>query len=96
MTKKLPKRESPSRKRRDSDPLFEKRDSSHSSNLPTSIPSHLQTTIGKQAVLGLLRSGAFQAKLTVSSLGDIYEHEADRVAEQVRTMPEPAIQVKPT
>lgn len=30
-----------------------------------------------------------QPKLTVNALGDIYEHEADRVAEQVMRMPEP-------
>ena len=33
-----------------------------------------------------------QAKLTVSSPGDIYEQEADRVSEQVMRMPEPQLQ----
>jgi len=33
-----------------------------------------------------------QAKLTVNTPGDIYEQEADRVAEQVTSMPEPQLQ----
>jgi hypothetical protein len=37
-----------------------------------------------------LRSGFLQAKLTVNRPGDIYEQEADRVAEQVMRMPESA------
>ena len=43
----------------------------------------LQRTIGNQRVQGLLRSGALQAKLKISSPGDRYEQEADRVAERV-------------
>jgi hypothetical protein len=35
---------------------------------------------------------SFQAKLTVSSSGSIYEQEADRVSEQVMSMPEPQLQ----
>lgn len=47
----------------------------------------LQRTIGNQV------AGRFiQAKLKVSEPGDIYEQEADRVAEQVTRMPEPVIQ----
>ena len=40
-----------------------------------------------QAQLQLLRS--LQAKLTISTPGDKYEQEADRVADQVMRMPEP-------
>ncbi len=40
-----------------------------------------------QAQLQLLRS--LQAKLTISTPGDKYEEEADRVANQVMRMPEP-------
>lgn len=54
-----------------------------------SVPDHpapsllrLQRTIGNQAVQRL------QAKLTVSTPGDIHEQEADRVAEQVMRMPD--------
>src|SRR6266571_2055592 len=43
----------------------------------------LQDTIGNQAVLQLLRSGAIQAKLAINLPGDVYEQEADRIAEQV-------------
>lgn len=49
----------------------------------------LQRTIGNQAILRLLRSGRLQAKLTIGQPGDVYEQEADRVAEQVMRMPEP-------
>jgi hypothetical protein len=44
----------------------------------------LQRTVGNQAVTRLI-----QTKLTVGSAGDRYEQEADRVAEQVMTMPAP-------
>jgi hypothetical protein len=37
----------------------------------------------------MLRSDAIQAKLVVNEPGDEYEREADRVAEQVMSMPEP-------
>ena len=55
---------------------------------------HLQQTIGNQAVQRLLRSNGLndikgtgiQAKLKVSQPGDLYEQEADRVAEQVTRM----------
>ncbi|MCE8427117.1 MAG: DUF4157 domain-containing protein [Candidatus Methanoperedens sp.] len=43
----------------------------------------LQRTIGNQAVGRLLKSGVLQAKLKIGQPGDIYEQEADRVAEQV-------------
>ncbi|HEX3559763.1 MAG TPA: hypothetical protein VHU19_11200 [Pyrinomonadaceae bacterium] len=38
---------------------------------------------GNMALQRQLRSGAIQAKLAVSTPGDVYEQEADRVAEQV-------------
>jgi ferredoxin len=52
----------------------------------------LQQTVGNQAVQRLLQSRALQAKLKISRPGDIYEQEADRVAEQVMRMPEPMLQ----
>ena len=48
----------------------------------------LQRTIGNQAVGRLLKSGALQAKLRIGQPGDIYEQEADRMAERVMRMPE--------
>src|SRR5207247_1893884 len=48
----------------------------------------LQRTIGNRAVVQLLQAGAFQAKLAVSQPGDVYEQEADRVADQVMRMRE--------
>jgi hypothetical protein len=50
----------------------------------------LQRTVGNRAVTRLI-----QAKLTVGPASDRYEQEADRVAEQVMTMPAPTSR-KPT
>jgi len=43
----------------------------------------LQRTIGNQAVENLFKSGIIQAKLKIGKSNDIYEQEADRVAEQI-------------
>ena len=51
----------------------------------------LQRTVGNQAVQGLLKSGFIQGKLTIGQPGDVYEQEADRVAEQLMQMPDPSI-----
>ncbi len=59
---------------------------------PTDYILSLQQTIGNQAIQGLFKSGAIQAKLKIGQPNDIYEQEADRVAAQVMRMPEPAIQ----
>ncbi|MGB8217848.1 MAG: DUF4157 domain-containing protein [Candidatus Methanoperedens sp.] len=48
----------------------------------------LQRTIGNQAVQRLMKSGVLQAKLRIGAPGDVYEQEADRVAEQVMRMPQ--------
>jgi len=52
----------------------------------------LQRTVGNQAVQRLLRSGTLQAKLRIGQPGDVYEQEADRVADEVMRMPEPEVQ----
>lgn len=57
---------------------------------------HLHRTIGNRAVQRLYESGAIQARLKIGKPGDIYEREADSVADAVMKMPEPAIQSKPT
>jgi hypothetical protein len=49
-----------------------------------------QQSLGNQALQRMLRSNMVQAKLTVNPPDDEYEREADRVAEQVMSMPEPA------
>jgi hypothetical protein len=67
-------------------------DSSHSSRSPADQIIFLQRTAGNQAVQRLLKSGTLQAKLKISQPNDIYEQEADRVAEQVMRMPDPVIQ----
>jgi len=53
----------------------------------------LQRTIGNQAVQRLIKSGALQAKLRIGQPGDVYEQEADRVADEVMRMPEMQRQV---
>lgn len=54
----------------------------------------LQRTAGNQAVQRLIRSGVLQAKLKIGQPHDMYEQEADRVAEQVMRMQEPQVQRK--
>ena len=65
-------------------------------SLQSEAPLHpilrLQQTIGNQAVLRLMRAGKLQAKLAISQPGDVYEQEADRVADQVMRMPDSTIQ----
>src|SRR4029453_5008639 len=51
-----------------------------------------QQTIGNQAVQRWLRSRNIQARLAMSQPGDVYEQEADHVADHVMRMPEPGIQ----
>ena len=53
---------------------------------------YLQRTAGNQAVSRLMKSGALQAKLRIGQTGDVYEQEADRVADAVMRMPEPGVQ----
>jgi len=53
------------------------------SGSPAERMLYLQQTAGNQAVQRLVKSRALQAKLTISQRGDMYEQEADRVAEQV-------------
>jgi hypothetical protein len=55
----------------------------------------LQRVVGNQAVQRLMAEGklavgsnVLQAKLTVGAPGDVYEQEADSVAQQVMTMPD--------
>ena len=45
-----------------------------------------------EAPVADLDGGWLQAKLTVNEPGDVYEQQADRVAEQVMRMPEPHVQ----
>ncbi len=54
------------------------------------IPETPQTA-GNLAVQQLFRSGAIQAKLAISHPVDMYEEEADRVADQAMRVPEPNV-----
>lgn len=51
----------------------------------------LQRSIGNQAVQRLVSSPYIQTKLQVSTPGDPFEQEADRVADTVMRMPDPVI-----
>lgn len=68
----------------------------YSTNSPNKQILFLHKTIGNQAVERLFKSGVIQANLKIGHPNDIYEQEADRVAERVMRMPEPGIQMKPT
>lgn len=60
---------------------------------PTQQPAPLSPELALHRALGNRSYGQYlQAKLTVNRPGDLYEQEADRVAEQVMRMPEPVIQ----
>ena len=63
-----------------------------SNSSPVNRIQYLQRTIGNQAVQRMVRSGALQAKLSIGQFGDVYEQEADRVADAVMRMPEPGVQ----
>src|SRR6185369_826943 len=49
----------------------------------------LQRSVGNQAIQRLINSPYIQTKLQVSTPGDPYEQEADRVADTVMRMPDP-------
>jgi hypothetical protein len=47
----------------------------------------LQRTLGNRAVQSLLKGNAVQAQLKAGAPGDVYEQEADRIADRVMHMP---------
>jgi outer membrane protein OmpA-like peptidoglycan-associated protein len=64
-----------------------------SSHPPVHSESRLvrvQSTYGNQGMQRLLSRGMLQRKLTANQPGDVYEQEADRVADSVMRMPDPA------
>ncbi|MCZ7406259.1 MAG: DUF4157 domain-containing protein [Candidatus Methanoperedens sp.] len=67
----------------------QKTDFSRSTNSPVDRILFLQRTIGNQAIQRLIKSGTIQAKLRIGQPGDVYEQEADRVADAVMRMPQP-------
>jgi len=81
-------------KKNRSNPVFKKQKKgiSKSSSSPIYNIISLQKSIGNSAVQRLFESGAIQAKLKIGRPGDKYEQEADRVANQVMSMPEPHLQ----
>ena len=63
----------------------------HSQVSPQEQFLQLHEQFGNRAVQRMHESGVLQAKLKIGQPGDKYEHEADRVAERVMSMPEPDI-----
>src|SRR6266851_7136 len=57
--------------------------------------ARLQSAHGNQHLQRLLGRGVLQTKLTVNQPGDVYEQEADRVADAVMRMPDPAVSAQP-
>jgi len=78
--------------RDNSDSRMRKTDHPRSVNPSVDRILFLQRTVGNQAVQRLIKSGALQAKLRIGQPGDIYEQEADTVADAVIRMPEPGVQ----
>ena len=70
--------------------IHKKPDDLLSMNTPVDRILFLQRTIGNQAIAGLIGSKGLQAKLRIRAPGDIYEQEADRVADRVMRMAEQA------
>ena len=61
------------------------------------VPRAVSTARNTRAdIRQILRGPRLQAKLTVGASNDVYEQEADRVAEEVMRMPEPQLQAAPT
>ena len=79
----------PEIKKKNSPIRIQKTKLSHSVKTPVEYVLFLQRTIGNQAVQELTRSGTLQAKLSIGQPGDVYEQEADRVADEVMRMPDP-------
>ena len=71
---------------------IQRKKSSKSLKSPNDRILFLQRTIGNQAVQRLIKSGTLRTKLKIGQPGDIYEQEADRVADVVMRMPEPGVQ----
>lgn len=55
----------------------------------------LQRQYGNRFMQRVIAQHAIQTKLKIGQPGDIYEQEADRIAEQVMRMPEPQVQRQP-
>jgi hypothetical protein len=63
-------------------------------NSPVDLTLQLKRTKGNHAIRQLFKSGIIQTKLNIGQPNDIYEQEADRVADQVMSMPVSAVHAK--
>ena len=85
----------PEGKKNKSGSLARQANLSQSMSSPANQVLQLQRTIGNQAVQRMVRSGALEAKLSIGQPWDVYEQEADQVADAVMRMPEPGVQRQP-
>lgn len=69
-----------------------KTDRSTDGKAPVSEVMHLQHILGNQTVQRLFKAGKIQAALKIGRPNDVYEQEADHIADQVMRMPTPAVQ----
>lgn len=78
--------------------IAKKRSSSSMTLQRVAIPSPVYSNwhIQSASVREILRSPHLQAKLAVGAPDDVYEREADRVADEVMRMPAPQLQAAPT
>ncbi|CAG0953893.1 hypothetical protein METP3_00373 [Methanosarcinales archaeon] len=91
MIRAAAKNKKPEAKRENKVSKMQKTGPSQSISTPAEQILYLQRTIGNQAVGRLIKSGALQAKLMIGQPGDIYEQEADRIAQRVMKMPGPKV-----
>jgi len=83
-------------KKANSSPQSQRTEIAQATYSPVDRVFSLQRTIGNQAVQRLFKSGVIQAKLKIGQPNDVYEQEADRMADRVMRMPQPTIMMKPT
>jgi len=56
----------------------------------------LQGNVGNRAIYRMFSAGILQPKLSIGKSNDVYELEADRIADKILTMPDAGIQRKKT
>lgn len=91
MNKQALSTQKPSIKREHAGLIRDNKEFSLFASTPADHIFYLQESIGNRAVRGLLHSGFIQARLRIGQPGDIYEQEADRVANAVMRMPAPQV-----
>lgn len=76
-------------------PLVRKNFAHPSLSSPGGYIVRMQRTLGNQTVQRLYEEGKLQASLKIGRADDVFEREADKVADSILSMPDPAVQMKP-